>query len=299
MSGILTTAETGRGRLVALVVVAAMGCSTSGAKSAPGGGGMGGSQDVPEGVGAGSAGGSGDQGGGPGPASAGMGGTPDGGAGAGGMGGGIGGGGGLSAGGSTGGCGTDRLTAPEATNLYRGYAFAVQPGLNPTTVFEARELDVAGLWEGLNAQLFYVSGKAEDGGFFRDCTILTHACQVFVPAGECSQAVTALASGVVANGAFYFSWGFGSGVFRSRIGKLAPNGVQFTRIVSPSYVNANSGGPPLVLRVSGADILVHRASSQVFNEPSTSAQVGKVKDLGDALTIVDDSGQPIAETLPP
>jgi hypothetical protein len=154
------------------------------------------------------------------------------------------------------------------------------------------------LWEGLNAQLFHVSGKAEDGGFFRDCTILTHACQVLVPAGECSQFVMPLASGVVVGGAFYFSWGSGSGVFRSQLGKLVPNGAQFTRTVSAEYKNANFGWPPLVLRVSGADILVHRASSTVFNDPPTADPIGQVKDLGDALSIVDDAGRAIANILP-
>jgi hypothetical protein len=280
----------------ALLVVAAIGCSQGRAKPPAGGGGMGGDNGVPDGLGGvPGSGGSGNDGGGAGTSSTSVGGAA-------GMGGSTvgrgGGGGGISTGGTAGSCGVDRLTAAAATSLYTSYAFERQPGLNPTVIFEARELDVAGLWEGLNAQLFFVSGKGQGGSFFRDCTILTHACQVFVPEGECSQGVIGLASGVVTNGAFYFSWGSGSGIYRSRLGKFAPNGAQFVRTVSPEYFNAGLSGPPLVLQVSGADILVYRASSYAFNGPPTGDPIGKVKDLGDALSIVDDTGRAIPSMLP-
>lgn len=212
--------------------------------------------------------------------------------------GGMGGAAGMISGGAAGSCGTERLTAPEATSLYRKYAFEVQPDLNPTTVFEARELEVEGLWQGLNAQLFDVSGRAENGGFFRDCTILTHACRVFVPAGECSDFASPLSSGLVANGAFYFSWGSGSGVFRSQIGKLTPDGPQFTRVVSAASMNASYGPPPLVVQKAGTDILVYRANPTAFNQWSSADQLGKLDDRRDSLVVVDGSGQPIANPLP-
>lgn len=205
----------------------------------------------------------------------------------------------IGAGGTAGRCEVDRLTAAEATSLYRSYAFQVQPDLNPTVIFEASELDVAGLWEDLHAQLFYVAGKSQEGSPFRDCTVLTHACQVFVPAGECSQVTSTLSSGLVVNGAFYFSWGTGSGAFRSRLGKLAPNAAKFNRSVSPEYFNPGYRPPPLVLEVSGADIFVHRAVNALeFNGPASAEKIGKLKDLGDTLTIVDDSGNAIATALP-
>ena len=202
-------------------------------------------------------------------------------------------------GGTAGSCGGGHLTATEATTLYRRYAFEVQPDLNPTVTFEVSELDVAGLWEGLNVQLFQVIGRGEGGSFFRECTVLTHACQVFLPADDCVSFTSQLSSGRVVNGAFYFSWGSGSGVFRSRLGKLVPNGAQFTRSVSPEYFNANLAPPPLALQVSGADIFVHRAAHAFeFNGEFAAEKLGKLKDLGDALVIVDDSGNPIATTLP-
>jgi hypothetical protein len=214
--------------------------------------------------------------------------------------GGTGGAGGITSTGAAGTCGVERLTAAEATGLYRKYAFEVQPGpgLNPTVIFEGVPLDVPGLWEGLNAQLFLVKGFSQDGSPWRDCTIMTSACRVFIPSAECGLAVRPLSSGLVANGAFYFAWGSGSGVFRSRLGKLAPDGAEFTKSVSPEYFNANSSGPPLVLQTSGSDILVYRARDTAFNQWSSAELIGKLKDLGDSLTIVDDSGQPIAATLP-
>jgi hypothetical protein len=274
--------------LVLMVAAAASrGCggTTAGARDAPGNGGSGG------------------DGGAAGTSSGGLGGT-DGGAGgtdggAGGSGGTDGGAGGTTTGGTGGSCGAERLTAAEATSLYRSYAFDVQPDLNPTTIFEASELDVVGLWEGLRAQLFHVRGTSDTGGFFRNCTVLTHDCQVFVPAGECSQFAQALSSGLVANGAFYFSWGTGSGVLRSQIGKLVPNGTQFTRSVSPGYIHAGTSPSRLILQLSASNILVFRTDVGAFNQwSSTLEHVGWLRDLGDTLTIVDDAGQPIPSPLP-
>jgi hypothetical protein len=166
--------------------------------------------------------------------------------------GGTGGAGGITSTGAAGTCGVERLTAAEATSLYRKYAFEVQPGpgLNPTVIFEGVPLDVPGLWEGLNAQLFLVKGFSQDGSPWRDCTIMTSACRVFIPSAECGLAVRPLSSGLVANGAFYFAWSSGSGVFRSRLGKLAratacPSDLGFRH---PRLPSARHGIQPVVQR---------------------------------------------------
>jgi hypothetical protein len=208
---------------------------------------------------------------------------------------------------NAGSCGTDRITASEATAIYTKYAFEVQPGLNPTTVFAATELQVANLWEGLCAQLFYVSGFSADGNAFRDCTVVTYAGQIFVPTGECSQGTGLIASALVARGAFHFSWRSGSGVDYWHLGKLAPNGPQLTRTESSWYVNSAPGVTRLVLATAGADILVYRTGGLIYRADRTAliewstadAQlIGKLEDEGDRLLIVDDSGQPIGPTLP-
>jgi hypothetical protein len=166
-------------------------------------------------------------------------------------------------------------SAAEATTLYTKYAFDVQPTLVPTVVFQASELEVAGLWENMCAQLFFVSGTTENGDPFRDCTILTHASQVFIPAGECSQGITPLKSGLVANGAFYFSWGSGSGISDSSSASSPA-----TEISSPG-----SRAP-------------FSSSTSIFNQWASLEQIGKLDDRGDTLEIVDAAGQPLASTLP-
>jgi hypothetical protein len=201
---------------------------------------------------------------------------------------------------AAGSCGTERIAADEATTLYTKYALALQPDLNPAVVFEAKELEVTGLWEGLQAQLFYVSGRSQDGTPWRDCTVLYRACRIFVPTGECSQVVEPIASAVVANGAFYFSWAWGSGVVRSQLGKLAPQGPELTRVVSAQYFNSSGGPSRLVLEPSGSDILVYRTNKVAFNAPpgSGASSIGKLEDAGDRVTIVDDSGRELDTTLP-
>jgi hypothetical protein len=196
-------------------------------------------------------------------------------------------------------CRPGRLTAAEATTLYSKYAYEVQPGLNPGVLFDARELEVEGLWDDLGAQLFHVDERSANGDPWRECTILIHACQVLVPAGECSVVGSLpLSSGLVANGAFYFSWGFGSGVYRSQIGKLTREGDTFTKVVSPVYTNASLGPPPVGVRKLGAQIGVFRARVYRFNEWLSDEKLGRLDDRCESLVVVDDSGQPISQRLP-
>jgi hypothetical protein len=200
--------------------------------------------------------------------------------------------------GAAGTCATERLTAPQAASLYRTYAFETTPDLNPAAVFEVQELEVEGLWQGLGAQLFDVGGREGTGGFVRYCTILTHACRVFVPAGECDGVASPLKSGLVANGSFYFSWSWGSGVYRSQVGKLTPHATELTRMVSSPYMNASYGPPPLVIKKAGADILVYRDNVAAFNQWSSPDPVGRLDDRNGSLIVVDGSGQPIGNPLP-
>lgn len=198
----------------------------------------------------------------------------------------------------TGTCDGLRITAPEATARYTTYAFQIQPTLNPETTFAAEELTVDGLWNSLGAQLFNAKAFAADGILWRECHVVFHACQFTLPTGDCGAPGGILSSGLVDHGAFYFSWGSGSGIYRSRLGKFSANGAVLSRIVSAEYFNANSAPPTLVLQASGSTIAVKRADVTAFNVWATAEAIGTLKDHGDRLAIVDDAGQELPTTLP-
>jgi hypothetical protein len=192
-------------------------------------------------------------------------------------------------------CSNARIDASEAAALYTEYAFRVQPGLNPLTTFTADEKNVPGLWETLQAQLFNGQGWS-DQTLWRECYFLYRSCQITMAADDCTFGV--LTSGVVANGAFYYSWSLGSGIFQSRLGKLVPNGTALVKTESPGYWNSTKGPPGLVVQASGANLAVYRAATSAFNVWSNPELIGTLADFGDRLAILDSSSREIPETLP-
>jgi hypothetical protein len=209
-------------------------------------------------------------------------------------------------------CSGVRLTVAEATVLYTRAAYtqslgAARPVYDPSRKFALEELSVDGLWEVLHAQLF---AATEEGSAFPYCPVVFQACQGAWPIDDCDLArvsmTAVLRSGLVANGAFYYSWSWGSGIFQSRFGRLAPDGNGLARIVSNgSYTNPDGNPPPLVLQVAGADILVRRPDmtavtvSPAFNGWPTGELIGKVKEYDDHLALVDTNGVEIVRDLPP
>jgi hypothetical protein len=193
-------------------------------------------------------------------------------------------------------CSNTRIDASEAAALYTEYAFRVQPDLNPLTTFTAEEANVPGLWEDLGAQLFDARGYSSDQTLWRECHFVYRACQITVPADDCS--FGALTSGLVANGAFYCSWNLGSGIFYSRFGKLAPSGAALTKTESPAYRNSSMGPPGLVVQASGTTLDVYRVAASALNVWSNPELIGTLADFGDRLAVVDGSSQELPTTLP-
>jgi hypothetical protein len=109
-----------------------------------------------------------------------------------------------------------------------------------------------------------------------------------------------IASGVATNGAFYFSRGWGSGMYRTTFGKLAPSGAGLVKTTSGGYFNSGYGPPPLVIALEAGRILVYRParSPRVFNEWQSGTLIGVLKDFGDRLAIVDSNEQEIPSMLP-
>jgi hypothetical protein len=193
-------------------------------------------------------------------------------------------------------CAPGRIDTTQAAAAYTEYAFRVQPGLNPDTTFAAVELSVPGLLDGLQAQLFNGQAFTANNTLWRECYLLYRNCQVTVAADDCSFGV--LTSGVVLNGAFYYSWDSGSGIFYTRIGKLAPSGSALVKTESPAYTNPGHGPPGLVVQASGTSIVVYRVQASSFNGWSNPELIGTLRDFGDHLGVVNGGGQEIPTTLP-
>jgi hypothetical protein len=186
-------------------------------------------------------------------------------------------------------CSETRVDASQATAAYTAYAFRVNPGLNPLATFTAEELNVPGLWEALQGQLFTVNW-AVDTTSFQECSFLYRHCEVTVVV-DGNVMFGQIVSGVVANGALYYSWQFGSGLYYSNIGKVAADGSALVQTVGPSYMLGSP--PPLVLEADATEVLVYRAMTDVFNVWSTKELFGTLKDYGDRLAILDSTGQEI------
>jgi hypothetical protein len=105
---------------------------------------------------------------------------------------------------------------------------------------------------------------------------------------------------VATQDALYFSWGSGSGIYRSTLGKLAPSGDGLVKTTSGEYFNPSHGPPTLVVALENGQLNVYRAkvSWARFNDWQDPEFMGTLKDFGDRLAIVDGNGRELPSTLP-
>ncbi|MBN2575703.1 MAG: hypothetical protein JXP73_14145 [Deltaproteobacteria bacterium] len=196
------------------------------------------------------------------------------------------------------GCAPTPIGEIQAAAEFLAYTFTTDPGFNPDASFEAEEITVPGLWEEMRAQLF--TGEVSvDGSTSLLCSFIYRECEITPVTGECGWFGT-ISSGLVADGAFYYSWDSGSGIFRSALGKLAPSAATLLRTRSIDYFNPGSGPPGLVVDREGEQLLVYRAWVDwgKVNEWQNPEFMGTLADFGDRLAIVDDAGQELPSTLP-
>ena len=191
-----------------------------------------------------------------------------------------------------GGCAQTPISESVAAARFRAYMFATVPNYNPETSFAAQEVTVPGLWDDLQAQLF--TGKISVAGEPRpECSFLYRQCKVEPVTGSCGWFGMIL-SGVSHNGAFYYSWGRGSGIYRSTLGKLTPGAGAWGRTTSIDYFNVGGNGlPNLVVDRQGDRLLVYDAQVTwgKVNEWRNPKLVGTLADLGDRLAVIDENGQ--------
>jgi hypothetical protein len=150
----------------------------------------------------------------------------------------------------------------------------------------------------MQTQLFFGKMFAEDGSVWQEVAFLVRRCTLTMPTEDLWFGL--IDSGVVANGAFYYSWGYGSGIYTSNLGKLVLDAASLVRTTGPGYRNPGSGPPGLVVALENARLVVYRATVNwgKFNEWLNPEPMGYLKDFGDRLAVVDGSGKEISTTLP-
>jgi hypothetical protein len=200
--------------------------------------------------------------------------------------------------GGSGGCVGTPISEDVAAASFRDYMLTTNPNYNPDTTFGAEEISIPGLWDGLQAQLF--TGTVTLTGETRpECSFLYRACRV-EPVNGAYIWFGPILSGAVRDGALYYSWASGSGIYRSTLGKVVPVAGTWQRTKSIDYFNPSSGPPGVVVARDGNELLVYRAYVPWgrVNEWQNPERMGRLADFGDRLAIVDESGQEIPSVLP-
>jgi hypothetical protein len=195
------------------------------------------------------------------------------------------------------GCPGTRISADEAAAIYGAYVKGNNPDDNPQAVFTAEEKSVPGLWEDLRAQLFV--GKVGVSDTTMGCAFVYRRCAITIPTYSCDW-FGLLSSGVVKDGAFYYSWGAGSGVYRSIFGKLTPEGDGLAKLLSGEYFDTVTGGDTLVVSLADAQLAVYRATTlwSSFNDWSNPRYVGTLADLDGRLVVIGPDGRELPSLTP-
>jgi hypothetical protein len=193
-----------------------------------------------------------------------------------------------------GGCAQSPIDTTRASVAFSDYL-----GRATSPSIQAEEKTVPGLWDEIHAQLFSGKVYADDHSVSSECSFIYRNCALTMLTDNCTW-FGPVASGVATQGAFYYSWGSGSGVYRSRFGKLAPSGDGLVKTISGEYFNPSLGPPTLVVALENGQLRVYRANVYwgKFNDWQDPEFMGTLKDFGDRLAIVHSNGQELPSTLP-
>lgn len=185
-------------------------------------------------------------------------------------------------------------TTQRVEQLVRKYAFETDPKLNPQTRFRIRPLEVNGLWEQLKLQAFNVDFLGPDGAAFNETSVLYHEGKVSHLAP--SFGGYGLMSGLVHNGAFYFTHSSGSGVHRSHVVKLQIAEGKLKRWESGGFKDLDL----LVAAGPGGTVRVFSGERDDAGHWKQGKQIGIVDEAGLAeLRVVDGEGRVVEPWSPP
>lgn len=146
-------------------------------------------------------------------------------------------------------------TNEQVERLVRTFVFTEKPGENTNVVFKIHKIEIKGLWEGMQVEVF-AADSLIDGESFPE---YVGAATEFVGAyynGKITPLTgmySAMLSGLVSNGQFYYTYYWGSGVGRSQVARLQVANGKLEIVQSPEFwykdliVSSNSDGKVRVL----------------------------------------------------
>ncbi len=171
-------------------------------------------------------------------------------------------------------------TTERIERLVRDFVISSEPGLKTNTTFFVDKINVKGLWEALQVEVFDIHYGHEGysiGGFvglYHDGKV-TQLTANFGGFG--------MMSGTVKNGAFYYTSSYGSGRHRSEIGMLRRNGAKLEQSRSEPFDDMDvfvSGGTN-----SGVRVFLCLGSQRgygYFNHWENGQEIGTVEETGPA-----------------
>lgn len=187
-----------------------------------------------------------------------------------------------------------KLTREEATEQVKEYAFADSPTLSPNTYFDVTDMPIEGLWEAQGVQIFYVIYSGSQGSTpFREEVFtgfqgkVTYFLSLYGGPG--------FNSALMHDGELFFSYSFGSGVFRSQVGLMRIEACELKYLWSPGYPLHVAGVGPLELfLIRGANgPEVESGMQTAFNTWDNGEWFGRIVVTPEQLQIVDAAGVPV------
>jgi hypothetical protein len=163
------------------------------------------------------------------------------------------------------------------------WAYEQHPAMNPGVTFDVVEYQVPGLWETLEVQLFFVEYLSADDGQRYNEDVFVYYDGELQALGE-ELVGYGLMSAVVRDESLYYTYAWGSGIWRSIIGRLTVSDGQFDFLTSGGFVDVN-----LFVWLAGDELRVDVGRSIGFNDWEGEF-FGTLLEADGELVVLDASG---------
>jgi hypothetical protein len=182
-----------------------------------------------------------------------------------------------------------RLAARAGQNqiqqLVRAYAFEKHPAMTSEVILNIEELEVPGLWEELRLQIFSVIFTGTDGQQFNESPFVYHDGKVEPFA--CAIGGYGVTSGVLLNGALYYTYSWGSGIHRSILAKMSWNAPDCTLTFIES---AGFRDMDVFVYAKEGELWVDQGEYLQFNSWDKAQRFGSLIESEGSLAVLDEAG---------